>query len=151
MPKPGVDGRIYPPNNLILSLPIVWEWFTSAFPPIIWLWCTSEYRCPLEFGEKSVPFLVKTFFIFGLLLICLPEQNRARGSSSTMLKIGQNWGKIANYSPQCSTKIGNPGCSKIYFTTHWRNYSGPAPRGIGVAIMGGPGGPGPLQSKCYLW
>ena len=25
-----------------------------------------------------------------------------------MLKIGQNWGKIANYSPQCSTKIGTP-------------------------------------------
>ena len=23
-----------------------------------------------------------------------------------MLKIGQNWGKIANYHPQCSTKIG---------------------------------------------
>ena len=23
-----------------------------------------------------------------------------------MLKIGQNWGKIANYPPQCSTKIG---------------------------------------------
>ena len=25
-----------------------------------------------------------------------------------MLKIGQNWGKIANYPPQCSTKIGTP-------------------------------------------
>ena len=23
-----------------------------------------------------------------------------------MLKIGQNWGKIANYPPQCSKKIG---------------------------------------------
>ena len=23
-----------------------------------------------------------------------------------MLKIGQNWGKITNYPPQCSTKIG---------------------------------------------
>ena len=29
-----------------------------------------------------------------------------------MLKIGQNWGKIANYPPKCSTKIG---------TTEW-NY-----------------------------
>ena len=28
-----------------------------------------------------------------------------------MLKIGQNWSKIANYPPQCSTKIGTPGCS----------------------------------------
>ena len=26
-----------------------------------------------------------------------------------MLKIGKNWGKIANYPPQCSTKIGTPG------------------------------------------
>ena len=25
-----------------------------------------------------------------------------------MLKIRQNWGKIANYPPQCSTKIGTP-------------------------------------------
>ena len=25
-----------------------------------------------------------------------------------MLKIGQNWGKIANCPPQCSTKIGTP-------------------------------------------
>ena len=23
-----------------------------------------------------------------------------------MLKIGENWGKIANYPPHCSTKIG---------------------------------------------
>ena len=28
-----------------------------------------------------------------------------------MLKIGQNWGKIANYPPQCSTKIGTTDCS----------------------------------------
>ena len=26
-----------------------------------------------------------------------------------MLKIGQNWDKIANYPPQRSTKIGTPG------------------------------------------
>ena len=26
-----------------------------------------------------------------------------------MLKIEQNWGKIANYLPQCSKKIGTPG------------------------------------------
>ena len=25
-----------------------------------------------------------------------------------MLKIGQNWGKIANYPHQCSTKMGTP-------------------------------------------
>ena len=47
-------------------------------------------------GKKSVAFLVKTFF-FALHLICSPEKNRGRGSSPPMLKIGQIWGKIANY------------------------------------------------------
>ena len=61
----------------------------------------------LNWGEKSVPFLVKTFF-FGLHLICSPEKNCGRGPSSPMLKIGQNWGKVANYPRQCSTKIGTP-------------------------------------------
>ena len=32
-----------------------------------------------------------------------------------MLKIGQNWGKIANYLPQCSTKIGTPATSDNQF------------------------------------
>ena len=30
-----------------------------------------------------------------------------------MLKIGRNWGKIANYLPQCSTKIGTPDNSQL--------------------------------------
>ena len=32
-----------------------------------------------------------------------------------MLKIGKNWGKIANHSPQCSTKIGTgtPECMDV--------------------------------------
>ena len=30
-----------------------------------------------------------------------------------MLKMGQNWGKIANYPPRCSTKIGTPDSVKI--------------------------------------
>ena len=30
-----------------------------------------------------------------------------------MLKIGQNWGKITNYPPQCSTKIGTTGISPV--------------------------------------
>ena len=29
-----------------------------------------------------------------------------------MLKIGQNWRKIENYPPQCSTKIGTPELEK---------------------------------------
>ena len=55
-------------------------------------------------GKKSVPFLVKTFF-FGLHLICSPEQNRGRGSSPPMLKIGRNWGKIANYPPMLNKDL----------------------------------------------
>ena len=42
---------------------------------------------------------MKTYLFLDLHLICLPEQNRGRGSSPPMLKIGQNWGKIANYPP----------------------------------------------------
>ena len=38
-------------------------------------------------------------FFFALHLICSPEKNRGRGSSPPMLKIGQNWGQIANYPP----------------------------------------------------
>ena len=30
-----------------------------------------------------------------------------------MLKIWQNWGKIANYPPQCATKI----CTTVFFLT----------------------------------
>ena len=77
-------------------------------------------------ATRLVPFLVKTFFLvftwirrkkefhfswrpfFALHLIYSPEKNRGRGSSPPMLKIGQNWGKIANYPPQCSTKICTP-------------------------------------------
>ena len=54
-------------------------------------------------GKKSVPFSVKIFF-FGLHLICSPEQNRDRGSFPPMLKIGQNWGKIANYPPNAQQR-----------------------------------------------
>ena len=31
-----------------------------------------------------------------------------------MLKIGQNWGKIANYLPQCSTKIGTTAGEEMF-------------------------------------
>ena len=111
--NPGGMGDISPP--------IIWLRSTSVSPPIIWLWSACE---SLEFGEKS---FWKTFFFglhlhsgkkllkfwwrpffFGLHIICWLEKYRGRGSSLPMLKIGQNWGKIANYSPQSSTKIGTP-------------------------------------------
>ena len=58
----------------------------------------------LNSGEKSGPFVVKTYLFFGVHLICLPEQNRGRGSSPLMLKIGQNLGKIANYTPNAQQR-----------------------------------------------
>ena len=58
----------------------------------------------LNSGEKSVPYLVKTFY-FALHLICSPEKNGGRGLSPPMLKIGKNWGKIANYPPNAQQKF----------------------------------------------
>ena len=78
-------------------------------------------------GKKSVTFLVKTFFFwsspefkkcfifgedlfFGLHLICSTEQNRVKVHPPNVENIGHNRGKIANYPPECSTKIGTPIC-----------------------------------------
>ena len=62
----------------------------------------------LEFEKKrTLPFLVKTFFWSSLNLLAL-KKSWSR-FIPPMLKIGRNWGKIANHSPQCSTKIGTPG------------------------------------------
>ena len=57
--------------------------------------------------KKTLEILVKTFF-FGLHLICWREKNRGRGSSPPMLKIGQNWGRIANYSPSNAQQRSAP-------------------------------------------
>ena len=62
----------------------------------------------LNSGKKVFHFWGRPFF--ALHLICSPEKNRGRGSSPSMLKIGQIWGKIANYPPQCSSKI----CTPVY-------------------------------------
>ena len=68
---------------------------------VLFLMKTFFWSSP-EFGEKSVPFA----FFFILHQISKLEQHPGRGSSPPMLKIGQNWGKIANYPLQCSTQIG---------------------------------------------
>ena len=78
-------------------------------------------------GKKRSNFGEDLFFVFGLHLnsgkkvfhfwwwsslnfqFAYLKKNRCRGSSPPMLKIGKNWGKIANYPPpQCSTKICTP-------------------------------------------
>ena len=40
-----------------------------------------------------------------------------------MLKIGQKWGKIENYPPQCSTKIGTPGGRQVEAWLEYQNIS----------------------------
>ena len=72
---------IPPPNNLILVC--------------IWVLVSTWIR------EKKW----RSFFWSSLNLLT----RKNRGSSPPMLKIGQIWVKIANYFPQCSTKIGTPG------------------------------------------
>ena len=57
----------------------------------------------LNLGKKCSIF--SEDFFFGLHLIFSPEQNRGRGSSPPMLKIGQNWGKIANYPPNAQERL----------------------------------------------
>ena len=51
-------------------------------------------------AETRVPNL-----FFGLHLICSPEKSLGRGSHPPMLKIGQNWGKIANYPPNAQQRF----------------------------------------------
>ena len=78
-------------------------------PPIAKFWLRAWFH-----------FLVKTFF-FALHLICSPEKkNRGRGSSPPMLKIGQNWGKIANYPPPMLSKDLHP-CLLTPYQTRQRS------------------------------
>ena len=129
--KPGGMG-IYPPNNLTAFPPIIWLWSTSAFPRIIWLWSTSErwmmfgpffwfsrdfgeknslifgvdlfFGLHLNSGRKTVQLAVKTFFSFFWSSLNLLTWKKSWSSFiPPMLKIGKNWGKIANYPPQCPT------------------------------------------------
>ena len=95
---PG-DGGINPPNNL--SMVFICIPSKNLAPVRIWAQVSTWIQ------EKKCSIVGEDLF-FGLYLICSPEKNRGRGSSSPMLKIGQNWVKIANYPHQCSTKICTP-------------------------------------------
>ena len=121
---------IYPhnfPHNLTVFTLIIWVWSTYASPPILWLWSASQRKSLLEFGEKSAPVLVKTFvfsvftwirgkkcsifgedhFVWSSLNLLIWKKIMVEAHTQ-MLKIRQNWVEIANYPPQCSTKIGTP-------------------------------------------
>ena len=108
------DGGYIPPITDCIP-PIIWLWSTSASPPIIWLWSALECWSSLKFGKKSLSILVKTFFWSSLnLLIWKKLWSRFIPPN---VENRQNWSKIANYPPQCSTKIGIPArnCNYILF------------------------------------
>ena len=67
-----------PPPDAKISLPPIANFWLRAWWFHFW-WRPFFWSAP-EFGEKSVPFLVKTFF-FALYLICSPKKNGGRGSS----------------------------------------------------------------------
>ena len=114
---------VYPPTIWVWSSsaspPIIWLWCAyerrsvlKQSVPFLVKTCFC-FWCSPELGKKSVPFLMKTFF-FGLYLNLEKKSVPFLVKSSLnlltwkkswsrfippMLKIGQNWGKIANYHP----------------------------------------------------
>ena len=126
VPKPGKDGDIYPriiwlhpPNNLIMV-------YICILPPnnltLACIWITLSWSATLEFGEKNFQFWWRPFFLnftwirgkklfqfwwrpfFWSSLNLLTWKNRGRCTSLPMLKIQQNWGKIANYPPNAQQR-----------------------------------------------
>ena len=81
----------------------------SVFGEDLFFWSSPEFR------EKKCSIFGEDLF-FALHLICSPEKNRGRGSSPPMLKIGQNWGKIANYPPNIQQRFASLhiSCLNIY-------------------------------------
>ena len=67
-----------------ISFPIIWIWSTSASLPIIWLWSAFDSvevaLQHLNSGKKTLPNLVKTFFLVFTYFAYL-KKNRGRGSS----------------------------------------------------------------------
>ena len=113
VPKPGGGGGgggggYIAPNNLTVSpnyLSMVFICIPSHNLTLVCIWaqvCTwiRGKKCSIS-GED----------LFFKLLTWKKSWSRF---IPPMLKIGQNWGTIAHYPPQCSTKI----CTTT-FTTHW--------------------------------
>ena len=111
-------GGIYPSNNFAASTPIIWLRSTSASPPIIWPWSASEslevglqhfhsetfFWSSLEFGEKNSCNFGEDLFFWSSLNLLTWKKSWSRFIPPPMLKIGQNWGKIANYSPNAQQR-----------------------------------------------
>ena len=102
-------GGMYPPNNLTAAPPIIWLWYASASPPIVWLWSASGrwiiFGLFLVFTwlreQKLFKFRWRPFFC--LFLICLRKKTVFE-LHPPMLKIVQNWDKIANNPPNAQHK-----------------------------------------------
>ena len=88
------------PFSFFLVFTWIWEIKCFIFDEDLFFFWSSP-----KFGDKSVPF---AFFLWSSLNFHIWTKSWSRFIPS-MLKIGQNWGKIANYPPQCSTKIGTTG------------------------------------------
>ena len=66
----------------------------------------------LNSGKKKGSIFGEDLFLLFTKFALLKEKWWSRFIPPT-LKIGQNWGKIANYPPQCSTKICTPALEHI--------------------------------------
>ena len=93
-----------PPPDPKISPPPHREFLPTRLVPF--LVKTFFWSSP-EFGEKKCSIFGEDLF-FALHLICSPNKNCGRGSSPPMSKIGQNWGKIANYPPPMLNKDLHP-------------------------------------------
>ena len=113
-----------------------------CIPPIIWMyfwWRPFFFGLHAIWGKKRVLFLMKTFLYifwsspeFGeksdpFAYFFWSSQNFHTWTKSwsgfipPMLKMGQNWGKIANFPPQCSTKIVTSTYNIIVQNHYWNN------------------------------
>ena len=130
VPKQEGDGGYIPPI-IWMYTPNILRMVHICIPPNNLNGCTSERK----FGEKNVLFLLKTFFLvftwiwgkkcfvcFFLVFTKFSHLNKIVVEvHPPMLKLGQNWGKIANYPPQCSTKIDTTDLSHSLLVARWSN------------------------------
>ena len=69
---------------------------------------TQKLAPPLRISGYAPGSIFGEDLFFALHLICSSEKKWWSRFIPPTSKIGQNWGKIANYPPQCSTKICTP-------------------------------------------
>ena len=85
---------------------LVFTWIRGK--KVFQFWWSFFFGLHVNSWKKSVSFLAKTIFCFWSSLDLLTWRKWWLRFIPPMLRIGQNWGKVANYPPQCSTKICTP-------------------------------------------